>query len=607
MGAVYLGRDPELGRQVAIKVIREEVRDQEVLERFFREARAAAALRHPNIITVYASGQHEHQPYMVMEYVEGDSLGDIIRTRRTLTLADKISYIEQICAGLHFAHRAGIVHRDVKPANIMVDQEGVVRILDFGIARVEGSAMTQDGSLMGSLNYMSPEQMLGHPIDHRSDIFSVGSVAYELLCYQQAFKGGLTDGLLQRLPHEDPPLLAQLYPGLPPALDRAVMRALEKEPDKRFQDLAEMRSAIVGGGAGGHADPQPEDDRTMVIPRPGAPQPEQAINLVTGPERFAQTTAAPAPHLPAPDPTSAPALTPAPPPQALQLKKEAAGSGRPLSGGEKPAAPSVPPRAAVVGPPPPQTAPRASSRKRTMVIGSAVGALVLVAAIAIIGRPPPPSDLERERPGIEETMGRFRVAYRNRNLEGVMGVFPTLPGETRQAMQRSFDDCLVYEVTFADMQVELDPTDATLKRFSNRPCTTWGGRGTSARTDAGGPMRAYSMDLRERALLDSDAGMTAAEVAAKYRVSGSWVRLLKQRRRDTGEVAPRVQRHGRRCMLEPHLHTLAALIAAHPDRTLAELKDALATPASVPTVWRAVRALGLTVKKHGPPVRTRSA
>ena len=107
-----------------------------------------------------------------------------------------------------------------------------------------------------------------------------------------------------------------------------------------------------------------------------------------------------------------------------------------------------------------------------------------------------------------------------------------------------------------------------LKRFSNRPCTTWGGRGTSAHTDAGGPMRAYSMDLRARALLDSDAGMKAADVAAKYRVSGSWVRRLKQRRRDTGEVAPRVQRHGRRCMREPHLHTVAALIAAHPDRTL---------------------------------------
>ena len=112
-------------------------------------------------------------------------------------------------------------------------------------------------------------------------------------------------------------------------------------------------------------------------------------------------------------------------------------------------------------------------------------------------------------------------------------------------------------------------------------------------------MRAYSMDLRERARLDSDAGMKAADVAAKYRVSGSWVRLLKQRRRETGEGAPRVQRHGRRCMREPHRHTLAARIAAHPDRTLAELKDALATPASVPTVWRAVRALGLTSRPRG--------
>jgi transposase len=119
-------------------------------------------------------------------------------------------------------------------------------------------------------------------------------------------------------------------------------------------------------------------------------------------------------------------------------------------------------------------------------------------------------------------------------------------------------------------------------------------------------MRAYSMDLRERALLDSDAGMKAADVAAKYRVSGSWVRLLKQRRRETGEVAPRAQRHGRHRMLEPHLHTLAALIAEQPDRTLAELKDALGTPASVATIWRAVKDLDVTVKKNGTAVRTRS-
>ena len=181
----------------------------------------------------------------------------------------------------------------------------------------------------------------------------------------------------------------------------------------------------------------------------------------------------------------------------------------------------------------------------------------------------------------------------------------------RDTRTRMYGEEVTWRLKRGMALVALDrPGDALpdlLKRFSNRPCTTWGGRGTSARTDAGGPMRAYAMDLRERALLDSDAGMKAADVAAKYRVSGSWVRLLKQRRRDTGEVAPRVQRQGRRGMREPHLHTVAALMAAHPDRTLAERKDALATPASVPPVWRAVRALGLTVQNNGPPGRTRSA
>lgn len=245
MGTVYLGQDPELDRPVAIKVLRDQVHDPEVLERFFREARAAAALRHPNIITIYASGQHEFQPFMAMEFVDGKSLAEVIRRRRPLTLSDKLSYIEQICAGVHFAHRAGIIHRDIKPANLMVDREGVVRILDFGIARVAGSGMTRDGALIGTLNYMSPEQMLGRPVDRRSDIFAVGAVAYELLCYQQAFKGGLDDGLLQRLPHEDPPRLRDLYPGIPAELEGIVTRALQKKPDDRFADLAEMRAALV--------------------------------------------------------------------------------------------------------------------------------------------------------------------------------------------------------------------------------------------------------------------------------------------------------------------------------------------------------------------------
>src|SRR5688572_12614004 len=281
MGAVYLGRDPELDRQVAIKVIREEVHDQEVMDRFLREARAAAALRHASIITVYASGQENHRPYIAMEYIEGESLADIIKQRRNLPLTEKISLLEQVCAGLAFAHKAGIVHRDVKPANIMIDREGVVRVLDFGIARIEGSAMTQDGTMMGSLNYMSPEQMLGKPVDQRSDVFSVGSVAYELLCYHQAFKGNLNDGLLHRLPHEDPPLLKELEPTVPLAVEQVVMRALEKDPGRRFQNLSDMRTAFVNAMASTRPPTvlpvrPKEDDRTAKITRPKTNPPAPA-------------------------------------------------------------------------------------------------------------------------------------------------------------------------------------------------------------------------------------------------------------------------------------------------------------------------------------------
>ena len=481
MGAVYLAHDQELDRQVAIKVIREEIHDQEVLDRFFREARAAAALRHPNIITIYASGQHEHQPYMAMEFIDGDSLADIIKQRRQLGLSVKISYLEQICAGLQFAHKAGIVHRDIKPANVMVDREGVVRILDFGIARIEGSAMTQDGALIGSLNYMSPEQMLGRPVDHRSDIFSVGSVAYELLCYQQAFKGGLNDGLLHRLPHEDPTTLGELYPGLPTALERVIMRALEKAPEKRFQNLGEMRNAILethSGRQGLHVGPPPEDGGTVRIPRGEAARPLTAPFVP--PPADPQAREPMTPHsmvsvrAPVADVPAQPEETPFPRPQGLQLKKEAEAAGRAV-----PAEPQLPSatlthRPPVAATPPLRATGRAPSR-RWRRLGSAAGAFVIVAAVALFWlTAAPPSVMEQERPGIEAAMERFRTAYRNRDLEGVTTAFPTLPGDARQAMQRAFTNCLVYEVIFADMQVALNPADPTRAQVdvgSTHTCT----------------------------------------------------------------------------------------------------------------------------------------
>ena len=492
MGAVYLGRDPELDRQVAIKVIREEVHDQEVLDRFFREARAAAALRHPNIITIYASGQHEHQPYMVMEFVDGESLADIIRRQRSLTLAVKMSYLEQICAGLHFAHRAGIVHRDVKPANVMVDKDGTVRILDFGIARIEGSAMTQDGALMGSLNYMSPEQMLGRPVDHRSDVFSVGSLAYELLCYQQAFKGGLNDGLLHRLPHEDPPPLCDLYPGLPPALEQVIVRALQKAPEHRFQDLAEMRSALVGAP---HQEEQVDNDQqTIVIARPGAPRADSVVIPVAPPSALSAT---PTP-LPAATPDVPPSATSAgvaegsqrfgepvrstPPPgtPVWQVKKKP--GTPPMSLPAKSTAQAAKPPAIAKPQPPPA---RGASSRTWVIVGVAAAALVggTVAAIPWLTAPPP-SALERERPAIEAVMERYRIGYQNRDLTAVAAVFPDMPRNTRLGMQRLFNDCLVYEVRFDRMQIELAPTDDSVAQFdvsSTHTCTPQsGGRQTTS-------------------------------------------------------------------------------------------------------------------------------
>ncbi len=263
MGTVYLGRDPNLDRPVAVKVVREPLVDDELLQRFLREARATANLRHENLVTIYEVDQHDHQPFIAMEYVDGTTLAEIIKRRQQLPLAQKCSFVEQICAGLHHAHRVGIVHRDIKPANVMVDAHGIIRILDFGIARVANSAMTSDGAMLGTLNYMSPEQMLGKPVDFRSDIFSVGALAYELLSYQQAFPGSLEDGLLQRLPTADPAPLAELCPELPGELEQIVFRALAKHPQDRFADLDEMRVAF--GRARSGVDPHLQI-ATVVIP-----------------------------------------------------------------------------------------------------------------------------------------------------------------------------------------------------------------------------------------------------------------------------------------------------------------------------------------------------
>ncbi len=248
MGTVYKAHDPVLDRLVALKVISSEsdVTD-ELKARFYREAQACAKLSHPNVITVYDLGEDQGQLFIVMEFLEGEELKGLIARRAPLSLEDKLAVMVQVCDGLHYAHQKGIIHRDVKPGNIFVLQNGQAKILDFGIARIATTdpGLTRTGLIMGTLRYMAPEQARGR-VDHRSDMFSAAAVFYELLAYRAAFDAEDPMETLERLRVENPPPLTQLDPSIPPALAAIVERALRKDPAQRYRDLAEMRNALDG-------------------------------------------------------------------------------------------------------------------------------------------------------------------------------------------------------------------------------------------------------------------------------------------------------------------------------------------------------------------------
>jgi len=198
MGTVFKAHDPRINRIVAVKLLREGFDTPDMRERFMREARAAGQLRNPHIVTIFELGEFEEQPYIVMEFVEGEPLDRLIKRQAPLSIIRKMELIEALCSGLAYAHRVGIVHRDIKPPNLLVESEGSLKILDFGIARVEDSELTKVGTLIGTPNYMSPEQLHGGALDKRCDIFAVGAVFYELLAFRRAFPGS------------GPPVVAQI-------------------------------------------------------------------------------------------------------------------------------------------------------------------------------------------------------------------------------------------------------------------------------------------------------------------------------------------------------------------------------------------------------------
>jgi tetratricopeptide (TPR) repeat protein len=245
MGQVYKATDPILKREVAVKTMAASAAtDNQLVQRFHREAQSAARLNHPNIITVFDFGEEQGQLYMAMELLRGHDLKDLLGSPRLSSLRAKLDILEQILEGVAFAHAQGVIHRDLKPGNIHVQPNGRVKILDFGLARPEESEMTQAGMVMGTPNYMSPEQVRGLKAGPSADVFALGAVAYEVLCGRRAFRAETMHKILQCVLSTDPQPLRERVPGLPETVSRWVETALQKDPSRRFEDAGQMLDAL---------------------------------------------------------------------------------------------------------------------------------------------------------------------------------------------------------------------------------------------------------------------------------------------------------------------------------------------------------------------------
>lgn len=248
MGVVYKATDSVLERSVAVKTVNitlEREYADKYEQRFYQEARAAGGLNHPNIVTIHDVGKAGDVVFMAMEYIEGVELRTLIGEGRALRVAQAVSIAAQVAEGLAYAHQRGVVHRDIKPANIMVVANGPVKITDFGIARMRGTGdLTQAGTLLGSPKYMSPEQVIGKRADHRSDIFSLGVILYEMLCGTAPFNGENVTALMYQIVNFVPPAPSSINSAVLQVLDHIVAKMLAKPLEERYQDATELAADL---------------------------------------------------------------------------------------------------------------------------------------------------------------------------------------------------------------------------------------------------------------------------------------------------------------------------------------------------------------------------
>jgi serine/threonine-protein kinase len=531
MGRVYEAIDPIIGRRVAIKTISlNVVTDAETRSRFFREAQAAGQLSHPNLITIHDIGDADGTPYIVMEFLEGMDLNHKIRQER-LSYDTKLQIMIDVCEGLAFAHGHDIVHRDIKPANIFVTTSGRAKILDFGLARGALSDVTQTGKILGTPNYMSPEQIRGDDVDHRSDIFATGVVFYELLCGRKAFEGDSIATTLYKVLETQPQPLHLLDEQLPATLSAVIERALAKDRLARFQTSGEMLDSVLHAHgrttplerSSLHTMPVSGAEPTRAIAAPARRRsatiaawaiagvaaagiagfailtqraPKTTPSLAVAPPEAMPSPIEPAPAaapprtVPAsPTPAAEPSPPPSPdnklaraatPPKAAVVRPPAAAGRATPPESAPPAAPPPAPTPApelktAAAPPPPTIAPPTAPEPKASPIEPPP-------APAAVSPPPPQAASpparaeENAATAVQAVLVRYRAALESRDIGALKRIWPALSGRQEDAIRNEFEHSRSIAVGLDGVDIRPTSGGATLSCHRTYAVTTADGQ-----------------------------------------------------------------------------------------------------------------------------------
>jgi serine/threonine-protein kinase len=525
MGEVFLARDPVLDRQVAVKLINGDLDTTRSRERLVREARAAGRLRHPNIVTIFDAGEHDDRPFIAMEFVRGETLGSLIRRQAPIPLVRRLELIEGACAGLSHAHRHGVVHLDIKPDNLMLDESGIVKVLDFGIARVLQSGLLVTRQLGGTLRYMSPEQIEGRPLDHRSDVFSLGCALFEMITFVPAFVGSTKD-IVTQIANGPVPALREAMPQLPPRLDAVVRRAMALDRTQRYGTLDELQADLTAARKDLDPDYNPcvaaaavdtgldeiptmpvshrrEAEQVSSIAQPaGKPRRSLVSTLVVvtglvaagtiwilrqdGPPPSSSREAGPAAPVIVDGTRANEAPSASPPITSTRDARGEVARGATIDRGTQAADSStrtpgaLPGAAAEPEPAIPFASPSEEPARGPVppprpTLDTAAGEVAVsnapVTSAPAPGAKPAPDQPRADHDAVRETLRRYEAAYRALDVNAILRVYPSLGGDQARQLQRTFETVTQYEIDIRNPQIEVQAETAVVRATLARRIT----------------------------------------------------------------------------------------------------------------------------------------